>query len=116
MEAFTLFFSYDVILVVLFTAIYVLYSAVNKQLSNNYPLFIWIFILCYYLLFYLLSLKNPSDAKGLFQLCLLPTFTFFHWLIPFKKNKKVTKILAVLTGILIFVVLCLCVAHYFSKM
>ena|SRR5665647_1830785 len=116
METFTLFFSYDVILIILLTAIYVLYSAVNKQLSSNYALFIWIFTFCYYILFYLLSLKNLSDAKELFQLCLLPTFTLFHWLIPFKKNKRITKLLAIFSGILIFIVLFICVAHYFSKM
>jgi drug/metabolite transporter superfamily protein YnfA len=118
MEAFTLFFSYDVMLIVLLTAIYVLYSAINKQLSRNYALFIWIFTLCYYILFYLLSLKNLSDAKSLFQLCLLPTFTFFHWLIPFKKNKKITRVLAIISGIYIFVILFMFVVHYFfaSKM
>lgn len=116
MEAFTLFIGYDVIIIVLLTVIYVLYSAFTKQLSSNYTLFNLIFLSCYFILFYFLSLKSPSGAKGLFQLCLLPTYTLFHWLIPFKKNKKITKILAILSGILIFIVLFLCVAHYFSKM
>ena len=116
MEAFTLFIGYDVIFVILLTVIYVLYSAVTKQLSSNYVLFTLIFMSCYFILFYLLSLKSPSDAKGLFQLCLLPTYTLFHWLIPFKKNKKITKILAILSGILIFIVLFIVVAHHFSNM
>ena len=116
METFTLLFSGDVIVIVLIAIIYFLYSATTKKLSGNYARFIIVFILCYYILFYLLSIKNPSDAKGLSILCLLPTFTLFHWLIPFKKNKRITKLLAILTGILIFIVLFMYVAHYFSKM
>jgi len=116
MEAFTLFIDYDVILIILITAIYVIYSAVTKQLSINYALFTLIFLSCYFILFYLLSLKRPSDAKELFQLCILPTYTLFHWLIPFKKNKNVAKILTVFSGILIFGVLFISFAHHFSKM
>ncbi|ADQ78274.1 hypothetical protein Palpr_0112 [Paludibacter propionicigenes WB4] len=116
MEKFSILFNGDVIIFILIAIIYFLYSATTKKLSGNYARFIIVFMLCYYIVFYLLSLKNPSDAKGLFILCFLPTFTLFHWLIPFKKNKRVTKIFAILTGILIFIVLFMYVALYFSKM
>jgi hypothetical protein len=116
MEAFTLFFSYDVIIVTLLTAMYVLYMVFTKQLTLNYTLFIWIFAWCYYILIYLFSLKNPTDAKGLFLFCLLPTFTFFHWVIPFEKNKKITRVLTISSVIFISIVLLLLVAHHFSKM
>jgi len=115
MEPFTLFFSYDVILITLLTVIYVSYMAFTKQLTINYTLFIWLFIFCYYILFYLLSLERYT-AKGLFLPCLIPTFTLFHWLIPFKKDKRITKILAVISGIIILCALSLSIAHYFSKM
>ena len=115
MEPFTLFFSYDIIVVTFFTAIYVLYMVFTKQLALNYTLFIWIFLYCYYIFIYLLTLKRYT-AIGLFVPCLIPTFTLFHWLIPFKKDKRITKILAILSGIIILFALLLSVAHYFSKM
>lgn len=112
MREFSLFFYYDIIIVVLSTVIYVLYSIYKRHQLISYVLFVWLFIFCYYIFFYLLSIRNFSDAKALFFLCLLPTFTLYHWFIPFKKNKKITKGLVLFSAIYVVVIFIIICKHY----
>lgn len=115
--SFTLFANYDVLFITLITIIYLIYSYSKRIKEDIYIRFILIFFTSYLLLFYWLSFKlSINDAKELFLYCILPVFTFFHWVIHFRKNKKVNQFLLIVTAIYVAFFLLMIIVHYFSNM
>ncbi len=115
----SLFAAYDVLFVLVLTAIYLIYSYTKKEKADSYVKFILIFLSAYFLFCYSLSFFprwGMQGGKHLFLFGFLPLFTLCHAVIPFKKNQKVNKGLIVATAIYVSFFLFMVVVHRFSDM
>lgn len=116
LESIRLFVGFDVLLIVAFTLSYLVYMVQQKKLSINYASFSLVFLSLYFVLFYVIKFRNDSDAQSLFLIFLVPSYALFHWLVPFKKNKTIARVLTVGALLLIGFWVFITILHYFSNM